>query len=88
MMKRYVTLTLATAAILLSPAAFAQGTQTQGTQTQGTQTKTAGGKAVPAGHAAQRRQSARQSFGALPSSGATNSGDGFAIARPPAQPAQ
>jgi hypothetical protein len=92
-MTRYVTLTLVTAAILLSPAAFAEGTQIQGTrtqatQTQATQTKNAGGKAVPGSHAKQRPESARQSFGALPSSGATNSGDGFAIARPPAQPAQ
>ena len=78
MMKRHLTLTL-TVAILLSPAAFAQGGQTKAS---------ASGKAVAARHAAQRTESARQSFGALPAGSTTNSGDGVAIARPPAQPAQ
>ena len=70
MMKRYLTVTLTAAAILVSPAAFAESGQPKTTTTAKTTKQT----------------SARQAFGALPAVSSTNSGGGVAVARPPAQP--
>jgi hypothetical protein len=71
MMKRYLTLALTAAAILASPAAFAESGQTKTTATAKATTK---------------RVSARQAFGAVPAGAAANSAEGAAVARPPAQP--
>ncbi|EJN12297.1 hypothetical protein PMI42_04428 [Bradyrhizobium sp. YR681] len=70
MLKRYLTLTLTAAAILAAPAAFAASGQTRA----GVAAKTT------------KQASVRQAYGAVPTSAATNSGEGTAIARPPAQP--
>ena len=71
MLTRYLTLTLAAAAILAAPAAFAESSQTRTTVAAKTTSKQA---------------SARQAYGAVTAHGATNSGEGVAVARPPAQP--
>lgn len=71
MLKRYLTLTLTAAAILAAPAAFAQGDQT---------------RTSAAAKTTKKQASARQAYGAVPANGATNSGEGIAVARPPAQP--
>ena len=70
MLKRYLTLTLIAAAILGAPAAMAASGQTK----TGAAAKTT------------KQASARQAFGAVPTNAATTSGEGAAVARPPAQP--
>jgi hypothetical protein len=70
MLKRYLTITLAAAAILAAPAAFAESGQPKTT----------------AAKVATKQTSARQAYGAVPASTAANSADGVAVARPPAQP--
>ncbi|MGX1321941.1 hypothetical protein AB7M17_005394 [Bradyrhizobium sp. USDA 377] len=72
MLKRYLTLTLTAAAIFAAPAAFAAGGQTR--------TNLATAKSTT------KQATARQAFGAVPANAATNSADGVAVARPPAQP--
>jgi hypothetical protein len=71
MLKRYVTLTLTAAAILAAPAAFAESGQT---------------KAGVAAKTTTKQASARQAYGAVPANAGANSGEGTAVARPPAQP--
>jgi hypothetical protein len=71
MLTRYLTLTLAAAAILAAPAAFAESGQT---------------RTSVAAKTASKHASARQAYGAVTAPGTTNSGEGVAIARPPAQP--
>ena len=73
MIKRYLTLTLTAAAILAAPAAFAASGQSRTTAT-ATKAKVA------------QQAAARQAFGAAPAVTATNSTDGVAVLRPPAQP--
>ena len=73
-MKRSFRVILTAAAILLSPAAFAESGQAVASKA-----KTAH-VAKPAAVQAERN---RQSFGAIPPG---NAADGAAIARPPAQP--
>ena len=71
MLKRCLTLILSAVTILAAPAAMAASGQT---------------KAGVAAQPTTRQTSARQAFGAVPTNGGAKSGDGVAVARPPAQP--